>query len=71
MPAPGPVDPAASSATYAVSPRLMAAMAREPLYVLDLPPSDDEIGAILIVWAMDGKEGHFHVAEAVTHVLLL
>ncbi len=45
----GPVRPAAGSATYVVSPGLMAAMAREPLRIPDLPPSNDEISAFLVV----------------------
>jgi hypothetical protein len=49
----------------------MAAMAREPLHVPDLPPSNNEISAVLVIWAVDGKEGHFRMAEAVTHVPLL
>jgi hypothetical protein len=49
----------------------MAAMAREPLRVPDLPPSDDKIGAFLVIWAVDSEEGHFCVAEAVTRVPLL
>ncbi len=49
----------------------MAAMAREPLRVLDLPPSNDEIGALLIIWAIDSKEGRFCVAEVFTCIPVL
>ncbi len=54
-----------------VSPGLMAAMAREPLRFPELPPPGDVVGAYLVYWAVDGEEGHFRVAEAVTRVLLL
>jgi hypothetical protein len=46
-------------------------MAREQLHVPELPPSDAEIGAFLVLWAVDGGEGRFRVAEAVTRVPLL
>jgi hypothetical protein len=49
----------------------MAAMAREQVHVPELPPSDAEIGAFLILWAVDGEEGRFRVAEAVTREPLL
>ncbi len=49
----------------------MAAMAREPLRVPHLPPSDNEVGTFLVLWAMDSEEGCFRVAEAVVHVPLL
>jgi hypothetical protein len=71
MPALGPVCLAASGATYVVSPELMAAMARESLHVPKLPPPGDMVGAYLVHWAIDGVEGRFHVAEAVTRVPLL
>ncbi len=68
MPTLGPFGPAAFGATFVVSPKLMAAMAREPLCVPDLPPSNIEIGAFLIVRAVDSEESHFHVADTVMHV---
>ncbi len=49
MPALGPVRLVTGDATYVVSPQLMAAMVMEPLRVLDLPPSDNEIDAFLVV----------------------
>jgi hypothetical protein len=49
----------------------MAAMAREQVHVPELPPSDAEIGAFLVLWAVDGEEGRFRAAEAVTREPLL
>jgi hypothetical protein len=46
----------------------MAAIAREQLHILELPPSDAEIGAFIVLWAVDGEEGRFRLAEVVTHV---
>ncbi len=54
-----------------MSPELMAAMAREQVHVPELPPSAAEIGAFLVLWNVDGEEGRFHVAEAVTREPLL
>ncbi len=54
-----------------MSPELMAAMAREQVHVPELPPSDAEISAFLVLWAVDGKEGCFRVAKAVTREPLL
>ncbi len=54
-----------------VLPELMAAMAREQLHIPELPPSNDEIGAFLVLWAVDGEEGRFCITEAVTCVPLL
>ncbi len=44
----------------------MAVIAREQVHVPELPPSDAKIGAFLVLWAVDGEEGRFCVAEAVT-----
>ncbi len=71
VPAPGPVRPAAGGATYVLSPELMAAMEREQLRISELPPSDAKVGAFLVLWAVDGEEGRFRVAEAVARVPLL
>ncbi len=46
-------------------------MAMEQLHIPELPPSNTEISAFLIFLTVDGKEGRFRVAEAVTHVPLL
>ncbi len=49
----------------------MAAMAREPVHVPELPPSAAEVGAFLVLWKVDGGEGRFCLAEVVTRKPLL
>jgi hypothetical protein len=49
----------------------MAVMTREQLQVPELPPSDTKIGAFLVLWAEDGEEGRFQMAEAVMRIPLL
>jgi ribosomal protein S4E len=49
----------------------MAATEREQLRVPELPLSDTEISTFLVLWAVNGKKGHFRIAEAVTLVPLL
>ncbi len=46
-------------------------MAKEPLRVPELPPPGDVVGVYLVHWAVDGEEGRFRMAEAVTCVPLL
>jgi hypothetical protein len=57
--------------TYVVSPELMAAMEREQVHVPELPPTDDEVGAFHVLWAVEGEEGRFRVVETVTRHPLL
>jgi hypothetical protein len=48
-----------------VQPELLWAIERERLQVPDLPPSLDEVIALLLYWAVYGEEGRFCLAEAV------
>jgi hypothetical protein len=48
-----------------VLPELMATIDRKSLLIPDLLPSLDEVSGLLLYWAIEGKEGRFHVAKAV------
>ncbi len=71
VPTLSPIRPTAGDATFVVSPELLAAIEMEHLLIPDLPSSLIEVGAFLIHWAVDSKEGWFHITEAVMCAPLL
>jgi hypothetical protein len=46
-------------------------MARDQVHAPKLPPSNAEIGAFLVLWAVNRKVGRFCMAKAVTREPLL
>ncbi len=70
VPAPGPVH-LGGSATFVVLPEIMAAIERKPLLVPDLPSSLNQVGAVLLHWAIVADEGRFRIAKAVVRTPLL
>ncbi len=71
VPAPGPVRPAARAATFIVSPQLLATIERKSLLIPNLPLSLDEVGTLLLYWAIEGEESHFRQVEAVVCTIRL